>query len=101
MWFPEHDMLGSPLNATALLNYEQWNPRNNAPYWRTPEMVIHGELDYRVPISHGIASFTTLQRLGVPSKLVYFPTEDHWVSHPCNSIYWHNAVLGWLDQWSK
>jgi dipeptidyl aminopeptidase/acylaminoacyl peptidase len=61
--------------------------------------VIHGALDYRVVDTQGMASFTAAQRLGVPSRLLYFPDENHWVLKPKNSILWHETVLGWLEQW--
>ena len=63
-------------------------------------LVIHGALDYRVVDTQGISTFTALQRLGIPSKLVYFPDENHWVLKPHNSIFWHETVLGWLDRWT-
>jgi dipeptidyl aminopeptidase/acylaminoacyl peptidase len=64
-------------------------------------LVIHGELDFRVPVTQGLATFNALQRRGVPSRLLYFPDENHWVLKPHNSILWHETVIGWLDQWLK
>ena len=64
-------------------------------------LVIHGVNDYRVVYSQGLASFTALQRKGVPSKFLFYPDENHWVLKPQNSIQWHETVLGWLDQWLK
>ena len=61
--------------------------------------MVHSQLDYRVVDTQGISAFTALQRLGVPSKLLYFPDENHWVLKPYNSIQWHDEVLAWLDQW--
>jgi dipeptidyl aminopeptidase/acylaminoacyl peptidase len=69
--------------------------------WRTPMLVIHGELDYRVPDAQGIATFTALQRRGIESRLVIFPDENHWVLKPNNSVQWHAEVLGWLDRFLK
>jgi len=69
--------------------------------WRTPILVIHGERDYRVPVTHGLAAFTAAQAKGVPSKFLMFPNENHWVLNPNNSIQWHREVLRWLDQWLK
>jgi dipeptidyl aminopeptidase/acylaminoacyl peptidase len=57
--------------------------------------------DFRIPYSEGLATFTVLQRKGIPSKLLVFPDENHWVLRPANSILWHETVLGWLDQWLK
>ena len=61
----------------------------------------HGALDYRVPDNQGIAAFNVLQRRGIPSELLYFPDENHWVLKPANSILWHDTVLAWLDRWLK
>jgi dipeptidyl aminopeptidase/acylaminoacyl peptidase len=60
-------------------------------------LVIHSELDYRVPVTEGFQFFTALQRQGVESKMLYFPNENHWVLKPLNSELWYNTVLGWLD----
>ena len=63
--------------------------------------MIHGELDYRVPLEQGLGMFTALQRRGVPSRLVVFPDENHWVLKPANSVRWYEEVLGWLDRWTQ
>lgn len=81
--------------------HEQFNPANYVESWQTPLLVIHGEKDYRVPITHGIAAFTAAQRKGVPSRFLYFPDENHWVLSPANSIQWHREVLRWLDTWLR
>ena len=62
-------------------------------------LVIHGELDYRVPVTQGIATFTALQRRGIPSQFLYYPDENHWVLNPHNSVQWHNTVNEWLHQY--
>lgn len=99
LWFPEWDHVGAPWeNATG---YEDQNPLRFVERWKTPMLVIHGELDFRVPVTQGLATFNALQRRGVPGKLLYFPDENHWVLKPHNSILWHETVLGWLDQWLK
>jgi dipeptidyl aminopeptidase/acylaminoacyl peptidase len=67
--------------------------------WQTPTLVIHGRQDYRVPDSQGLGVFTALQRRGVPSELLYFPDENHWVLKPADSIQWYDTVLGWLNRW--
>jgi dipeptidyl aminopeptidase/acylaminoacyl peptidase len=69
--------------------------------WKTPTLVIHGEQDFRVVDTQGMGTFTALQRRGVPSKLLIFPDENHWVLKPQNSILWHDTVIAWLDQWTK
>ena len=70
-------------------------------HWKTPMLVIHGALDYRVVETQGIAAFTACQRRGVPSRFLHFPDENHWVLKPHNSILWHDTVLSWLERWTK
>jgi dipeptidyl aminopeptidase/acylaminoacyl peptidase len=67
--------------------------------WRAPTLVIHGGKDFRVPETQGLMVFTALQRRGVPSRFIHFPNENHWVLKPRNSIFWHEQVLAWLEQW--
>jgi len=69
--------------------------------FKTPTLVTHGELDFRVPINQGLELFTALQRRGIPSKMVYFPDEGHWVLKPQNSRLWYQTVGDWFDQWLK
>ncbi|HUP44492.1 MAG TPA: S9 family peptidase, partial [Thermoanaerobaculia bacterium] len=97
LWFPEWELGGTPWDNPEL--YQKWSPHRFAKNFRTPTLVVHGELDFRVPIGEGFQLFTTLQRRGVPSKMVYFPDEGHWILKPQNSKLWHEQVLGWLDQW--
>lgn len=99
LWFPEWDHGGTPWDNPE--NYEKQNPVNYVKNWKTPMLVIHGALDFRVVETQGFATFNALQRRGIPSKLLYFPDENHWVLKPHNSIFWHDTVLGWLDQWTK
>ncbi len=99
LWFPEWDHLGTPWENPD--NYEKHNPVNYVKNWKTPMLVIHGALDFRVADTQGLATFNALQRLGIPSKLLYFPDENHWVLKPHNSILWHETVIGWLDRWLK
>ena len=94
LWFPEWEH-GGPYYANPQA-YEKHNPVNFVDRWKTPMMVIHGELDYRVPVTQGIAAFTALQRRGIASRFLYFPDENHWVLKPENSIQWHNEVNRWL-----
>jgi len=99
LWFPEWDHSGTPWENPE--HYDKQNPINFVKNWKTPTLVIHGALDYRVVDSHGMSTFTALQRRGIPSKLLHFPDENHWVMKPANSILWHETVIGWLDQWTK
>ena len=99
LWFPEWDHVGTPWSNPQ--GYEKHNPVNHVGKWKTPMLVIHGAQDYRVVDTQGIATFNALQRRGIPSRLLYFPDENHWVLKPHNSILWHRTVIGWLDRWLK
>lgn len=99
LWFPEWEH-GGPYWANPE-GHEKHNPALYVDHWKTPMLVIHGALDFRVPDTQGIATFTALQRRGIPSQFLYFPDENHWVLKPQNSIQWHETVLGWLDRWLK
>ena len=99
LFFPEWEMGGTPWDNPEL--YEKWSPHRFAKNFKTPTLISHGELDYRVPIGEGLMLFTTLQRRGIPSKLVYFPDEGHWVLKPQNSKLWFQTVGDWFDQWLK
>jgi dipeptidyl aminopeptidase/acylaminoacyl peptidase len=81
--------------------HERWNPVHHVQNWKTPMLVIHGERDFRVPYTQGLAAFTAAQRLGVPSRLVMYPDENHWILRPQNSIQWYREVHGWLDRWLR
>src|ERR1700733_7840524 len=95
LWFPEWEF-GGPYYENPD-GYERANPADFVTRWHTPMLVIHGEKDFRVPYSQGIASFTALQRRGIESQLLIFPDENHWVLKPANSVLWYHTVLGWLD----
>jgi dipeptidyl aminopeptidase/acylaminoacyl peptidase len=95
LWFPEREF-GGPYYENPQ-GYEQFNPADFVAKWHTPMLVVHGELDFRIPYSQGIAAFTALQRRGIESRLLIFPDENHWVLKPANSIQWYHTVLGWLD----
>ncbi len=97
LWFPEWENSG-PYYESAK-NYEKYNPVSHVDKWQTPMFVIHGQLDYRVPLTQGIGAFTALQRRRIPSKFLYFPDENHWVQKPHNSVQWHNEVNKWLHQY--
>jgi dipeptidyl aminopeptidase/acylaminoacyl peptidase len=95
LWFPEWEFKGTPWTNPEM--YAKWSPHMFVKDFKTPMLVIHGDMDYRVPIGEGLQLFTALQRQGVESKLLVFPDEGHWVLKPQNSELWYNTVLGWLD----
>ena len=99
LWFPEWDHHGTPWDNPG--GYAKHNPIEHVAKWRTPMLVIHGALDYRVVDTQGMATFTALQRRGIPSKFLHFPDENHWVLKPHNSILWHDTVLAWLAEWTR
>ncbi len=94
LWFAEWDT-GIPWETP---DFEKFSPHRFAGRFRTPNLIIHTELDFRVPIGEGLQLFTALQRRGVPSRLLYFPDEGHWVLKPQNSELWHKTIFGWLDE---
>ncbi len=99
LWFPEWEHGGTPWENPA--GYAKHNPVDHVAKWKTPMLVVHGGQDFRVVETQGLGTFNVLQRRGIPSKLLYFPDENHWVLKPHNSILWHETVLGWLDQWTR
>jgi dipeptidyl aminopeptidase/acylaminoacyl peptidase len=99
LWFNEWEFKGTPYNNRAL--YDKWSPHLSATNFKTPTLVVHGQRDYRLDVSEGFQLFTTLQRLGVPSRMLYFPDEGHWVLKPQNSQLWYQTVNDWVDQWVK
>ena len=96
LWFSEWENGGTPYDNPA--GYQKFNPANHVANFKVPMLVIHGQLDYRIPVEQGIALFSALQRKGVESKFLYFPDENHWVLKPQNSVLWHDTVNGWLKQ---
>jgi len=99
LWFNNWEFKGTPYTNPEM--YEKWSPRNAAKNFKTPTLIIHGQLDYRLDVSEGFQLFTTLQTMGVPSKMLYFPDEGHWVLKPQNSQLWYKTVNDWVDQWTK
>jgi dipeptidyl aminopeptidase/acylaminoacyl peptidase len=97
LWFPEWELKGVPWEKPQL--YEKWSPSYFARNLQTPMLIVEGELDFRVPTGQAFQIFTALQRRGVPSELLYFPDEGHWVSKPQNSQLWYKTVLEWLDHY--
>ena len=97
LWFPLWDLRGAPWDNAEL--YARLSPSFYAKEFRTPTLVIHGELDYRVPYGQGLQLFTALQLQKVPSKLLLFPDEGHWVLKPQNTVLWYTTFLEWVTEW--
>ena len=99
LWFPLWEYGGNPWDHPE--EYAKWSPNNFAKDFHTPTLVIHGEQDFRVPYNQGLELFTALQLQKVPSKLLVFPDEGHWVLKPQNSVFWYKTFIDWLDSWVK
>jgi dipeptidyl aminopeptidase/acylaminoacyl peptidase len=98
LWFEERENGGTQYEHPE--NYEKFNPINHVKDWRVPMLVVHSAKDFRIPDTQGLGAFTALQRRGIPSKLLHFPDENHWVLKPQNSVQWHETVNAWLKQWT-
>ena len=98
-WFTDWEFKGTAWENPQL--YERWSPHLFVKNFKTPMLVVHGELDYRVPVGEGLQLFTALQRRGIESRLMYFPDEGHWIMKPQNSVLWYNTVLDWLGKYLK
>jgi len=98
LWFPEWDHGGTPWDDPD--GFAKHNPIDLVGKWKTPMLVIHGQQDYRVVDTQGMATFTALQRRGIPSRFVYFTGENHWISKPQDSLIWYEQVLGWITEWT-
>jgi dipeptidyl aminopeptidase/acylaminoacyl peptidase len=99
LWFANWEFGGPPWKKRDV--YRKWSPHEYAANFKTPTLVVHGQNDYRLDVSQGVDLFTTLQVLKVPSKMLYFPDEGHWVLKPQNSQLWYKTVNDWVDQWCK
>ena len=99
LYFPESELGGLPWTSPHL--YEAFSPHRHVAAWSTPHLIVHGGRDFRLSPAQGISAFTALQRRHVPSRLLFFPDEGHWVLDPRNSLQWHEQVLGWLQYWSR
>ncbi|HLY43621.1 MAG TPA: S9 family peptidase [Terracidiphilus sp.] len=103
-WFNTWEFKGHPWDYYGMPDSEspfrKWSPSLYAKNFKTPTLVIHGQLDYRLDVSEGFQLFDTLQLLGVPSKMLYFPDEGHWVLKPQNSRLWYKTVNEWVDEWT-
>jgi len=100
LWFDEWEHGGHPYYE-APEEFEKWNPVNHVAKWKTPMLVITSEKDFRIPYTQGLAAFTALQRRGIPSELLVFPDENHWVLKAKNSLQWHQTSFKWLERWLK
>ena len=104
LWFNEWEFKGRPWDYYGKPDeenpYRKWSPMLAAKNFKTPMLVVHGQLDYRLDVSEGFQMFTTLQRLKVPSKMLYFPDEGHWVLKPQNARLWWKTVNAWVDEWT-
>ena len=98
LWFDEWEH-GEKAYYEDPAAFEKWNPVNYVQNWKTPQLVITSEKDFRIPYTQGLAAFTALQRRNVPSRLLIYPDENHWVLKPKNSIQWYGEVFGWLDRY--
>lgn len=97
LYFPLHDLKGPIWKVPE--NWAQWDPSRFTQNWKTPHLIIHNELDYRLTISEGLAAFNVLQMRGVESAFLTFPDENHWVLNPENSLLWHRTVLNWINKY--
>ncbi|HEY1657169.1 MAG TPA: S9 family peptidase [Candidatus Sulfotelmatobacter sp.] len=97
LWFNDWEFKGTPYDNREL--YRKWSPHENAKNFKTPMLVIHGQKDYRLDVSQGFDLFTTLQMENIPSEMLYFPDEGHWVLKPQNSQLWYKTVNTWVDRW--
>ncbi|KAG8689642.1 hypothetical protein FRC08_010837 [Ceratobasidium sp. 394] len=94
-----HDFGGPPWDARSRKTAEKFNPANFVSRWSTPQLIIHGSRDYRLAETEGLGAFNALQSRGIPSRIVIFPDENHWVLKPGNSLKWHYEVFHWFDQY--
>ena len=99
LWFPLWEFHGMPWDNPD--QYAKWSPSYYVKDFKTPTLVIHGELDFRVPYTQGLQLFTSLQLQKVPSKLLIYPDENHWILKPQNSVLWYNTFLDWIGEWLK
>lgn len=98
LWFDEWEH-GAHAYYEAPAEFEKWNPVNYVQNWKTPQLVVTSEHDFRIPYTQGIAAFTALQRRDIPSRLLIFPDENHWVLKPKNSVQWYDEVFGWMGRY--
>nr|MDQ3042414.1 S9 family peptidase [Acidobacteriota bacterium] len=94
LWFVKYEFKGMPWENPV--NYNRWSPHKFAARFNTPTLVTQGEIDYRVPVDQSLQLYTALQLQNVPSKLIVFPDEGHWILKPQNSEFWYGQVLDWF-----
>jgi dipeptidyl aminopeptidase/acylaminoacyl peptidase len=99
-WFTDWENGGGPYFAVPD-KHEKFNPVRFVNKWKTPMLVVQGDMDFRIPTAQGLSTFTALQRKGIESELLVFPDENHWVLKPANSVLWHHTVMSWLDKHIK
>ncbi|KAI9291308.1 hypothetical protein K502DRAFT_321390 [Neoconidiobolus thromboides FSU 785] len=99
LYFNEHDFAGKPWENPE--TYTKFSPSSYVWKWSTPTLIIHSQKDYRLTIDQGLSAFTALQRRGVPSRLLYFPDENHWVLKPQNSLRWHKEIFSWINRYAR
>lgn len=97
LWFPEWEFGGPPWESE---DYDIWSPSNFVKNFKTPTLVIHGQHDYRVSVNQAMQLFTALQRMGVPSKYLYYPDETHFIWKPANAQLWYQVVHAWVKEWT-
>jgi dipeptidyl aminopeptidase/acylaminoacyl peptidase len=106
--YNQYSQIGADYGGTENRYYEAWedpvrfqatSPNMSAGNFKTPTLVIHGQLDLRVPINHGIELFNTLQKQNVPSRFIYYPNENHWILRPQNSLFWYKEVRRWIESY--
>jgi len=98
LWFVNWEFKGMPWDQPE--TYAKFSPSYFVKEFKTPTLVLHGELDYRVPAGQGLQLFTGLQMMKVPSKLVLFPDEGHWILKPQNSLLWYQSFLDWINEFT-
>jgi len=101
MWFVNYDFGGPFWDKAHAMQYEKFSPHKYVQNWDTPIMVMHGEKDFRVPVSEGLQAYQAAQLKNIPSRLVLFPEEGHWIQTPQNGLLWQKEYFGWLDKWLK
>lgn len=101
MWFADYDLGENYWSAPQDPAWTKYSPHLYVQNWDTPLLVIHNEKDFRVPFSEGMQAFQAAQMRGIPSRMLSFPDEGHWMSKPQNSLLWQREFFGWLDRWLK
>lgn len=101
MFFANWDLKGAPWDKPLPKSYQGFSPHDFVGNWDTPILVIHGQRDYRVPVTQGMEAFNSAQLRGIPSRFLYYPDEGHWVLSPQNGVLWHRVYFNWLDKYLK